>query len=181
MNTVDVILALILLFGAVRGFFRGFFAELASLIGFIAGIYGAVYFSHILSDFLSERVSWNIYFVNLMAFAITFILIVFLISLAGGVLTKMVNLAMLGILNKLFGAAFGFIKIAFVTSVVIMFFSATNEDLKLVEEETLEKSVLYPPVRVLGPSILPSILREIKELDFPNNNENPETEKSRLI
>lgn len=166
MNTVDVILAVILLYGLIRGFFRGFFAELASLIAFIAGIYVAVYFSHILSDFLTERVTWNINFVNLIAFAITFILVVFVISLAGKLLTQVANLAMLGILNKLIGAVFGFLKVAFITSVVIMFFNATGEEINIVEDETLEDSVLYGPVRVLAPTILPSILREAKELDL---------------
>ncbi|UJH90269.1 CvpA family protein [Antarcticibacterium sp. 1MA-6-2] len=166
MNTVDVILAVILLYGLIRGFFRGFFAELASLIAFIAGIYVAVYSSHILSDFLTERVTWNINFVNLIAFAITFILVVFVISLAGKLLTQVANLAMLGILNKLIGAVFGFLKVAFITSVVIMFFSATGEDINIVEEETLEDSVLYGPIRVLAPTILPSILREARELDL---------------
>lgn len=166
MNTVDVILAVILLYGLIRGFFRGFFAELASLVAFIAGIYAAVYFSHILSDFLSERVTWNIQFVNLIAFAITFILVVFIISLAGKFLTQLANLAMLGILNKLIGAVFGLLKVAFITSVIIMFFNATGEDFDFVDEETLEDSVLYGPVRVLAPTILPAILREAKELDL---------------
>jgi membrane protein required for colicin V production len=166
MNIADIILLVILLYGLVRGFFRGFFAELASLVGFIAGIYVAVYFSHILSDYLAEKVSWNIQFVNLTAFAITFILIVFFISLAGNFLTKIANFAALGILNKLIGAGFGFIKVAFIASVVIMFFNSTNEDIHLVEEETLEESVLFSPIKTIAPILLPSILREAKELDL---------------
>lgn len=166
MNVVDVVLALILLYGLIRGFFRGFFAELASLVAFIAGIYVAVYFSYILSDFLSKRVSWDIQFVNLLAFAITFFIIVFLISLAGRFLTTAANFAFLGIINKLLGAAFGFVKVAFITSVIIMFFTATSEDINIVEEETLEDSKLYGPIRAIAPAIIPSILREIKELEF---------------
>ncbi len=166
MNIVDLVLALILLYGLIRGFFRGFFAELASLISFIMGIYGAVYFSYILSDFLAQRVSWNIQFVNLIAFAITFFIIVFLISLAGKFLTTAVNFAFLGIINKLLGAAFGFVKVAFITSVIIMFFTATSEDINIVEEETLDESILYGPIRVIAPAIIPSILREVRELDF---------------
>lgn len=166
MNVVDIILAVILLYGLVRGFFRGFFAELASLVAFIAGIYIAVYFSHILSDFLSERVSWDIHVVNLIAFAITFILVVFLISLAGKFLTQIANFAMLGIINKLFGAVFGLLKVAFIVSVIMMFFGATNEKIDIVEEETLETSILYWPIRSIAPRILPSILREAKELDL---------------
>lgn len=166
MNIVDLVLALILLYGLVRGFFRGFLAELASLVAFIAGIYGAVHFSYIISDFLADRVSWNIQFVNLIAFAITFFIIVFIISLLGRFLTTAANFAFLGIINKILGAAFGLVKVAFITSVIIMFFSATNEDINLVEEETLEESKLYDPIRVIAPAIIPSILREVKELDF---------------
>lgn len=166
MNIVDIVLALILLFGFVRGFYRGFLAELASLVAFIAGIYVAVYFSYILADFLADRVTWNLQLVQLIAFAITFILVVFLISLLGKFLTTIANLAFLGIVNKILGAAFGLIKIAFITSVIMMFFSATSEDVNLVEEETLEDSILYGPVRVLAPAIIPSILREVNDLEF---------------
>lgn len=168
MNTIDIVLALILLYGAVRGFFRGLLAEVASLVGFVVGIYGAIHFSYILSDFFSEKLNWDPEYVNLIAFAITFILIVFIISLAGKILTKMAGFVALGIVNKLLGAGFGFIKIAFVTSVIIMFFAATNEDINLVNEESLERSQLYSPIKNIAPAILPSIIREAKERDILN-------------
>ena len=142
MNTVDIVLALILLYGLVRGFFRGLLAEIASLVGIVAGIYGAIHFSHILSDFFSENMNWDSDYANLIAFAITCILIVFLISLAGKILTKMAGFAALGIVNKLLGGAFGLLKMAFLASVVIMFFGATNEEIDLVSEESLEESKL---------------------------------------
>lgn len=166
MNSVDIVLAIILLYGLVKGFFRGFFAELASLIALVAGIYGAIHFSYLLSDILLEKVSWNTYFVNLAAFAITFFVIVFAVSLAGKFLTTVANFAALGIFNKIFGAVFGLITAAFVTSVVIMFFAATNEEINLVEEETLQASILYGPVKIIAPTFLPSILKEAEELDL---------------
>ncbi|PRX40796.1 CvpA family protein [Salegentibacter salegens] len=168
MNTVDIVLALILLYGLVRGFFRGLLAEIASLVGIVAGIYGAIHFSHILSDFFSENMNWDSDYVNLIAFAITFVLIVFLISLAGKILTKMAGFAALGIVNKLLGAAFGLLKMAFLASVVIMFFGATNEEIDLVSEESLEESKLYAPVKTIAPAILPSIIREARERDILN-------------
>ena len=166
MNIIDIILGVILLYGLIRGFFRGFFAELASLVAFVAGIYVAIYFSHILSDYLIDKVSWNIQFVNLIAFAITFVLIVFLISLAGKFITGLMNFAALGIINKLVGAGFGLIKLAFIISVVIMFFGETNEDINIVEQETIEGSILYPHVKGIAPVLLPAILREAKEIDL---------------
>jgi membrane protein required for colicin V production len=156
----------LLFYGLVRGFFRGFFAELASLIAFIAAVYIAVHFSHFLGDYLAQKVTWNEQLVNILAFAITFVLIVFAISLAGKILTKIANLAALGILNKLLGAGFGLVKTAFIISVIIMFFTATQEDFNLIEEETLEQSVLYRPVKILAPIFIPSIVKEVKELEF---------------
>ena len=166
MNTVDIVLALFLLYGLVRGFFRGLLAEIASLVSIVAGIYGAIHFSYILSDFFSENMNWDSEYVNLIAFAITFVLIVFLISLAGKILTKMAGFAALGIVNKLLGAGFGLLKMAFIASVIIMFFAATNEEIELVSKEKLKDSKLYAPVKVIAPAMLPSILREARERDL---------------
>ncbi len=170
MNSVDIILSIVLLYGLVRGFFRGFLAELASLVGIVAGIYGAIHFSHFMGYFLSDVFGWKPEYLNLVAFALTFILIVFLISLAGKVLTKIAAFAALGIVNKLLGALFGLIKAAFVTSVIIMFFKSTNERIEIVETETIEESVLYEPVEVIAPILLPSILKQVKENDLLNQN-----------
>ena len=171
MNTVDIILSLVLLYGFVRGFFRGLLAELASLVGIVAGIYGAVHFSHFLGDFLSSIVEWKAQYINLVSFAVTFILIVFLVSLAGKMLTKIAAFAALGIVNKLLGAVFGFLKSAFVASVIIMFFKATNERIEIVEDQTLEESILYEPVESIAPVILPTIIKQVQEKDLLDTNE----------
>lgn len=169
MNTVDIILSLVLLYGLVRGFFRGLLAELASLIGIVAGIYGAVHLSHFFGDFLSTQVHWRPQYLNLVSFAVTFVIIVVLVSLAGKMLTKVAAFAALGIVNKLLGGVFGILKSAFVASVIIMFFKATNERIEIVEDQTLKESVLYEPVKVIAPIILPSIIKQVKEKDLLNN------------
>lgn len=166
MNTVDIILSLVLLYGLVRGFFRGFLTELASLIGIVAGIYGAIHFSHFLGDILARYVEWKVQYINLISFAITFVLIVFLVSLAGKMLTKIAAFAALGIVNKLLGGVFGFIKSAFVASVIIMFFKSTNERIEIIEDKTLEDSILYHYVEGIAPIVLPSIIKQVKERDL---------------
>ncbi|SDR82805.1 membrane protein required for colicin V production [Gillisia sp. Hel1_33_143] len=174
MNIVDIVLAVLLLYGLVRGLFRGFLAELASLIAFVAGIYGAVYFSHNVSHYLSTITKWDSQLIHLFSFAITFILIAFTISWAGRALTKIANLVFLGLINKLLGAAFGIIKVAFITSVIIMFFSSTQEAFQIVDKETLDSSVLYRPVRTLAPALIPAIIQEAKDLNILNNEEEKE-------
>ncbi|WP_295181802.1 CvpA family protein [uncultured Christiangramia sp.] len=166
MNTVDIVLGIFLLYGLVRGFFRGFLTELASLVGLIAGIYGAIHFSYYAGEFLSQHVDWDIEIINLASLAITFLIIIFVVSLVGKMLTKVADFAALGIVNKLLGAIFGLLKSAFVASVIIMFFMTSNKTLEFVETETLEDSVLYEPVTVIAPIILPSIIKQVKEKDL---------------
>ena len=166
MNFIDIILGIFLLLGLVRGFMKGFFIELASLVALIAGIFGAIHFSYYASSFIAEHVDWEENYINLAAFAVTFIIIIVIISLAGKLLTKLANIIALGILNKLLGGAFGVIKMAFLASVIILFFEAVNSNNSLIEQEKLDSSVLYAPVSKIAPSVLPSILKEAKERDL---------------
>lgn len=168
MNTIDIVFGVILILGAIQGLRKGLFVELASLVGLIAGIFGAIYFSHFVGDWLAEKTSWSEQIINLSAFAITFVIIVVVVSMAGKLLTKIADFAMLGIINKIAGAAFAVLKYAFLLSVVIMFLNAANERIGFVSEEAMEESLLFNPVRSIAPAILPSILEKAKEENIYN-------------
>ncbi|MAZ26930.1 MAG: colicin V production protein [Cytophagaceae bacterium] len=180
MNYIDIILAILLLWGLIRGLKNGFFIELASLIALIAGIYGAIHFSYYAVDYLSEKVDWSIATINLLAFAITFIIIVVVVTLAGKLLTKIADLAMLGMLNKLLGALFGILKTGFILSVILMFINAMSSSLSFLDEETKQESTLYPYVEALAPLVLPNILKEVDEYRQEENDEEPLYEEQSL-
>ncbi|MFC5047628.1 CvpA family protein [Aquimarina hainanensis] len=167
MNYIDIILGVLLLWGVIRGLNKGLFVSLASLVALIAGIYIAIHFSHHIGAYLKQYVDWQENILKLTAFAITFIAVVLLVSLAGKILTKIADFASLGILNKLLGGLFGLLKVAFIISVILMFLDAGNKVIPIVKQETLQSSILYTPVRKFAPSLLPDILKEV----------NPEEEK----
>lgn len=175
MNTIDIIFGIILILGAIQGLRKGLFVELASLIGLVAGVYGAIHFSYFVGDWLVEKTSWSEQVIKLTAFAITFIIIVLVVSLAGKLLTKVANFAMLGVVNKLAGAAFAVLKYAFLLSVVLMFIDAADRQISIIGDDKKEESVLYSFVQPLAPALLPSILQKAKEKDIynPNKDEEP--------
>ncbi|MEP0263270.1 CvpA family protein [Dokdonia sp.] len=177
MNTIDIVFGIILILGAIQGLRKGLFVELASLVGLIAGIFGAIYFSHFVGDWLVDKTSWSEQIINLSAFAITFIIIVVVVSMAGKLLTKIADFAMLGVINKIAGAAFAVLKYAFLLSVVIMFLNAANERIGFVSEEAMEESLLFNPVRSIAPAILPSILEKAKEENIYNPDKDEEGSK----
>ena len=158
MNIIDILLGALLLFGMIRGLMKGLFVEVASLIALIAGVYGAIHFSNFVAEFLIEHVSWGEQTINLAAFAITFVIIVLAISLAGKALTKLADFAALGFLNKLLGALFGVLKTGLILSIVLLVFSKMNNTVPFLEEEDLEDSVLYEPVKSLAPMIFPNFI-----------------------
>ncbi len=157
MGIIDIVLGALILFGLIRGFMKGLFVEVASLVALVAGVYGAIHFSNFAGDFLESKVDWNENSINIVAFAVTFVIIVFTIALAGKALTKLANFAALGIINKLLGGLFGGLKIALILSVVLIIFDRMNSTIPFTDKETLDTSILYKPVKSLVPTILPSI------------------------
>ena len=165
MSVLDIILGALLLFGLVRGFMKGLFVEVASLVALIAGVYGAIHFSDFAAGFLESKVSWDEKYINIVAFAITFVVIIIVISLAGKALTKLADFAALGILNKLLGGVFGALKIGLILSVLLVVFSRMNKTIPFVDDSDLNNSVLYEPVRSLAPMLFPSIIKSENETD----------------
>ena len=160
MNIIDIVLGALLLFGLLRGLFKGLFVEVASLLALILGLYGAIHFSNFAADFLQIRTEWEEKTINITAFAITFVIIVLAISLAGKALTKLADFAALGMLNKLLGGVFGVLKIGLILSVLLIVLDKMNNTLTVLEEDNISESVLYKPVKSMAPTIFPSILNE---------------------
>ena len=165
MALIDIILGALLLFGLVRGFMKGLFVEVASLVALIAGVYGAIHFSDFAAKFLDSKLEWDEKYINIVAFAITFVIIVLVIALAGKALTKLANFAALGILNKLLGGTFGALKIGLILSILVIVFDKMKNTIPFADDQDLEDSVLYVPVKGLAPMIFPSILNKGKDVD----------------
>ncbi|WP_040279731.1 CvpA family protein [Psychroserpens damuponensis] len=163
MAIIDIILGALLLFGLIRGVMKGLFVEVASLVALVAGIYGAIHFSNYAAEFLDNKLDWDEKYINIVAFAVTFVVIVLIIALAGKALTKLADFAALGILNKLLGGVFGALKIGLILSILLIVFDTMNNTIPFADEEDLEDSILYKPVKGLAPMIFPSILNKGKE------------------
>lgn len=169
MTVLDIILLVLLLFGLINGLRNGLFVEVASLVALIAGVYGAIHFSDFAADFLMSKVDWNEKTVNIIAFAITFIVIVLVITLAGKALTKIADFAALGIVNKLLGGIFGLLKFAVILSVILIIFDSLNKNLPFTNKEDLEDSMLYEPIKSFVPTIFPIILEKKSSEDEVEN------------
>lgn len=158
MSTFDIIIAAVLLYGFIKGIKEGLFVEAASLIGLIAGVYGAIHFSYIVADYLKTRIDWQEKYITIVAFALTFAIIVIVISLAGKFLTKIADFAYLGWFNKIAGGIFGALKWALIFSVILMVFDKFNNSITFLSNENKAKSALYEPVKNLASTLFPNFI-----------------------
>ena len=169
MNTIDIVLGLLFIIAFVVGFRKGLLRALASLIGIVVAVYCAMFFSGFVGGYLIRWFDWSADTTNVAAFIITFILIMILFSLLGRILTKVADLALLGIFNKLLGGIFNVLKYAFLVSVVFMFVN-NSESYSILDEEDRKSSALYGPVASIAPAILPKIMKEMEGYENPDEN-----------
>jgi len=162
MSFLDIILGLLLLYGLWKGLKNGLFVEIASIIALVAGIYGAIHFSYYAGDYLSQNMEWDERYINIAAFAITFIIIVLVVHLLGKFLTKIADFAMLGLLNKIAGALFGALKVAVILGALLVFIDRANSSLGLVKNETVQESILYEPIKEIGVFIFSKVLKPVE-------------------
>jgi membrane protein required for colicin V production len=165
MNWLDIIICIVLLIGLYKGYLNGFFVELTSLIALIAAIYGAIYFSNFAGDWLREQVQWDDVYITIASFIITFLAIIFVITYVGKLITKVVKTVQLSFINKLAGAAFGLVKMAFLASVILMFVNSASGEFDIISTETKENSIVFEHIEPLAPFLLPKILEEADRVD----------------
>jgi len=165
---VDVILVILLVIGAVRGFMKGFIAQLFSLAALLLGIWGAIRFSDFTATLLMEQFNFNNQYLPLISFAITFAAIVIAVHFLGKLIEGLFDLTVLGVVNKISGLVFGFIKTAFILSVIIVLVEKINVRMNFYSREATESSIVYTPVSKLAPAVFPylhfdTIKNSIKE------------------
>lgn len=165
MNWLDIFICIVLLVGLWKGYMNGLFIEVASLVALIAAIYGAIYFSNFAGDWLREQVNWDEAYITIASFIITFVVIIFVITYIGKLFTKIVKTAQLSFINKLAGAAFGLLKMAFLISVVLMFINSASGEFDIISNEVKEESIVYEPIEPMAPYLLPKILEEADRVD----------------
>lgn len=172
MNIIDIVIGLILIIAFFMGFSKGLLRVLASLIGLVVGVYCAMYFSGYIEVYIVRWFDWSQDLTRIASFLITFFLIIFVFALLGRLLTKVADFAMMGLFNKLLGGIFNVVKIAFLLSVIFMFVNA-SENYRILTAEKREASLLYFPIASVAPAILPSIEKQMEDLDLDPNFELP--------
>lgn len=156
---IDICIAIPVLWGMFKGFKRGLIIELCTLMALLLGVYGAAHLGDMGSEWMENNFNTDPGISRILSFAVLFLIIVVLVMLFGKVLTGIIKLVALGLVNKLFGMAFGGFKFFLIVSGLLFLingFPITSEIIPLSEKR---ESFLYEPTLGLISNLYP-VLRE---------------------
>lgn len=164
MNFLDILFGIPLLWFAYKGFGKGLIVEIASLAALIAGIYLSVHFSWFVGGYIEKHFDMKDQYISLVAFTLTFLGVVVVVHLVGKMTTQMADHLALGLPNKLAGALFSFLKVAFIISIVMYLYARIDPDMKIIPEELREESLIYKPISKFAPAIIPKLEAEHQKI-----------------
>jgi len=160
MNVIDLILVIPLLFALYRGFTKGLVYMVASLVALVLGILGAMKFKEIVAGMLDNLFEIQPQYLNLLGFAVSFVIIVLLVHLLAFLLDKLIKAVALNFVNRLAGMVFGLAVTAFVVSIILQPVNAANEQREFISREKIEGSLLYRPLTAFAPAVFPYLKRD---------------------
>lgn len=181
MSTLDIILAVFLVYFAFRGFSSGLIISIATLAGLVIGFYAASHFSEFTANWLQHDLGLKSGNIRLIAYVVTFVIVIVLIFLLGRFLTGVVKTVGLGIVNRLAGALFGLAKGVLIASFLFLLFARIDPRGSLFTAEHKKGSVLFKPVSVVAPAVIPLLQQYTDKvqnlMNTDKSSENPDTIK----
>ncbi|NLA49331.1 MAG: CvpA family protein [Bacteroidales bacterium] len=155
MNWIDLIIVIVIIIAIIRGFTDGLIKEVTALAALILGIWGAVRFSSFTAGKLYEWFDMTGQFVGIMAFLITFGVIMIIIHFIGIIVDKIMDAVSLGFVNRLLGMLFGFLKSVLIMSVIFVILNAIDGIKSFLPKQTIANSRFYIPIADVAPMIFP--------------------------
>jgi len=154
MLIADIVIALLLIITAYRGFSKGFVMQLAGLVAMVAGILAAYFFWNEAYLMLQQWVEWDHHVLKTIAVVGTTLLVTIVILLLGKLLSKVIHLTPFGIFDRALGVIFGIGQMVLLLSFVIFALLYINPKMQFLQNEYLEQSYLLPYIKPVAPMLI---------------------------
>lgn len=150
---IDIIVVIILILAAIKGFRQGLIVALFSVIAFIVGLAAAIKLSVVVAGYIGQAVNVSDKWLPIISFAVVFLVVVILVRLGAKFIQKSVELAMLGWINRLGGILLYAALYVLIFSILLFY----AEQLSLIKPETIKESVTYEYIQPWGPKLMDGI------------------------
>ncbi len=159
-----VILAVVAIF-VIFGLRHGFIRWLAATLGIFVGFWMASQKYFVLEKFLTG-IFHTQYQAKIVGFIIVFLLFFFIVVLLGYLLSKIVNLAMLGWLDRVLGGVFGLINgLVFIWILLVLIVTFQPNFQRSIDKSILAKEILETGRKLSGLHLKPRVPKKYLTFD----------------
>ena len=163
MNFIDIIIVILVLIAAYKGFFNGLIKELISLIALVVGVYIASHFSVYVEKQLNYIFPKIEEYNAIISFALVFLIIYLSLKLAGIIIHKFVKIIQLNLINKISGLLFGSLKAVLIIAFILLEINHLEQSFNItIPKKQKEESKLFDPLSKIIPTISPIAKEKIK-------------------
>lgn len=156
-NWIDVLISVLLIWALIKGFRKGFIIELSSLLALVLGIFGAIKFADFTAAYLSENVNLPEDYTPLIAFALTFIIIVIGVHFLARLIQGFVKMIALNFFNRIAGAIFSACKTLLLLCFVLFFIESIDQNTQIIPRKVKQNSFFYYPLSGAAFDLMPKI------------------------
>ena len=167
MNAVDIVLLLLLVLGAYKGYTKGLLLEIIGIIAFFVALIAGFQLLQWAMNLLSTQLDISESLLPYIAFLLLFAAIVIGINLLGRALKKILDMTFFGTFDNLIGALVGLMKWALALSVLIWLINTL--EIKL-PDEVVADSFVYAVLEPFAPqvfSMMGDIVPAVKSMFQP--------------
>jgi len=167
MAQIDVVILLIAIWGAYRGWKNGLLKEVVSTLGFLLGLLIAYLLYARCGDYLSFYISDNVTMGKIIGRLVAFVLLWIVSPIVLGTLATLVTKTLkglhLGFLNSLAGSVVGIVKYAILLSFIFAAMSVSG----ILSKEKRNQSVCYQTVAALASRVFDEFQWKSQPADNP--------------
>lgn len=166
METIDIIIAVLLVVGLISGLRDGAVKQIAGLAGLIGGLLLGRAFYLPVGEWLTNSLNISAQSAHITAFIVIMIVVPLLFNLVGWLVSKLLSAICLGWVNRLLGGLVGVLKFALLAGIVITGIEFFDQHDSLISEANKKSSVLYYPIYDATGIFFGGIKEELRDIDL---------------
>jgi membrane protein required for colicin V production len=147
---IDILFFLIVFLAIIRGYRKGLILAFFSMVCGLIGLAAAVKLSAVLATHMKSDLHMTSRWLPVIAFILIFILVMVVIRWAGKLLEKMVQMVLLGWLNKLGGILLFLVLYLSIYSIILFYGTKTL----VISKQSVDNSHFYSLIAPFGPAII---------------------------
>ena len=164
MGVVDIVILCCFVPALYFGIKNGLVRQLVAVAVLYFGITLSLRFCPQVAQWITEHVNMTDFWAKTVSFILIFFVVSLVLSLLGKLVEKIIQISLLGWLNKLLGIVATLFLFALALSAIVYFVDSANNMLEFIPKEKLEESRFYPMLLDLAKDLFPRLKELTQEI-----------------